>query len=84
MQRLPGKVAIVTGGASGIGAATVRRFAAEGARVVVAEIADENGERVAAAVRDAGGTAAFRHTDVTSLRGLTAALDVTGLPPFGS
>ncbi len=70
--RLAGKVAIVTGGASGIGAATVRRFAAEGAAVVVADIADENGERVAAGVRDAGGKALFRHTDVTALPELEA------------
>src|SRR4051812_3033139 len=48
MGRLDGKVAIVTGGASGIGAATVRRFAAEGARVVVADLDDAGGARVVA------------------------------------
>ena len=67
MGRLEGRVAIVTGGASGIGAATVRRFAAEGARVIVADLNDAAGERVAADVRAAGGTADFRHTDVTDL-----------------
>lgn len=72
MGRLTDKVAIVTGGASGIGAATVRRFAAEGAVVVIADIADEAGERVAAGVRAAGGQAVFRHTDVSRLPDLEA------------
>jgi NAD(P)-dependent dehydrogenase (short-subunit alcohol dehydrogenase family) len=45
--RLDGRVAVVTGGCSGIGLATVRRFAAEGARVVVADLDDERGEPVA-------------------------------------
>jgi NAD(P)-dependent dehydrogenase (short-subunit alcohol dehydrogenase family) len=70
--RLAGKVAIVTGGASGIGAATVRRFAAEGARVVVADIDEAGGPRVAADVQAAGGVADFRHTDVGSLAALEA------------
>src|SRR2546428_541575 len=72
MGRLTDKVAIVTGGASGIGAATVRRFAAEGARVVCADIADEAGERVVATVRDAGGEAAYRHADVGALAAVEA------------
>src|SRR5205823_5096293 len=67
MGRLAGKVAIVTGGASGIGAATVRRFAEEGARVVCADIADEAGERLTADVRDAGGEAAYCHADAGTL-----------------
>jgi len=69
MGRLEGKVAIVTGAASGIGAATARRFVAEGARVLVADIQDEAGEAVARAL---GGAAAYRHTDVTSLADLEA------------
>ena len=72
MTRLAGRVAIVTGGASGIGAATVRRFAAEGARVVVADIDDARGAEVAATVTAAGGTAVHRHTDVTVLADLEA------------
>jgi NAD(P)-dependent dehydrogenase (short-subunit alcohol dehydrogenase family) len=72
MGRLAGKVAIVTGAASGIGAATVRRFAAEGARVVIADLNDEGGRRVAADVRAAGGVADFRHTDVGVLADLEA------------
>ncbi|MFI6522982.1 3-oxoacyl-ACP reductase [Spirillospora sp. NPDC050679] len=61
MQRLEGRVAVVTGGASGIGLATARRFAQEGAVVVVADL-DEAGGKAAAA--EAGGL--FVRTDVTS------------------
>src|SRR6185369_15447383 len=71
MGRLYGKVAIVTGGASGIGAATVRRFVGEGARVVVADINDDAGEALA---RSLGASAAFRHTDVTTLAEVEAAV----------
>jgi NAD(P)-dependent dehydrogenase (short-subunit alcohol dehydrogenase family) len=60
-RRVEGKVAIVTGGASGIGAATVRLLAAEGARVVIADIDEAGAERVAA---EAGGEVAVRRTDV--------------------
>jgi NAD(P)-dependent dehydrogenase (short-subunit alcohol dehydrogenase family) len=74
MGRLDGKVAIVTGGASGIGAATLRRFAAEGARVVCADIDDGGGEEVAGAIRAAGGEAAFHHTDVAQLADLESAV----------
>src|SRR5436190_648288 len=71
MGRLDGKVAIVTGAASGIGAATARRFVAEGARVVIADLNDEAGTAVA---RSLGDAAIFRHTDVTSLGDLEAAV----------
>jgi len=72
MCKLTGKVAIVTGGASGIGAATLRRFAAEGAHVVCADIDDERGEEVVGAIRTEGGEAAYRHTDVAVLADLEA------------
>lgn len=66
MDRLKGKVAIVTGGASGIGAATSRIFATEGARgVVIADVQDELGRKLEAVVRKSGGEAAFMHLDVT-------------------
>src|SRR5689334_7986469 len=57
--RLDGKVTIVTGAASGFGEGIASRFAAEGARVVVNDINVRDGERVAAEIGAAGGTAAF-------------------------
>jgi NAD(P)-dependent dehydrogenase (short-subunit alcohol dehydrogenase family) len=59
--RIEGKVAVVTGGCSGIGLATVRRFAAEGAKVVIGDVDDANGSRIA---QELGG--AFVHCDVTN------------------
>jgi len=55
----------VTGGASGIGATTARRFAAEGAAVVIADIQTDKGEEVVGEIRARGGQAHFRRTDVT-------------------
>jgi meso-butanediol dehydrogenase / (S,S)-butanediol dehydrogenase / diacetyl reductase len=72
MGRLAGKVAIVTGGASGIGAATLRRFAAEGAAVVCADIDEDAGPRVVAEIVESGGQAAFGRTDVGVLADLEA------------
>lgn len=64
-MRLEGKVAIVSGGASGIGAATSRLFAAEGARVVIADVNDELGSALESDIRDDGGEAAYLKLDVT-------------------
>ena len=75
MGRLEGKVAIVTGGASGIGAATLRRFAAEGARVVCADRNDEAGERLAKEIAAQGGIAAHRHCDVSELAQVEAVVE---------
>ena len=69
MSSLSGHTAVVTGGASGIGLATARRFAAEGAEVVIADITDDAGEKAAA---DVGGR--FRHLDVSDLGSWTAFL----------
>lgn len=66
MNRLKGKVAIVTGGASGIGAATCQAFAAEGARgVVIADIQDELGRKLEATLKKGNGEVAYMHLDVT-------------------
>ena len=60
---LAGKVAVVTGGSSGIGLGTAQRFLAEGARVVIADVNRERGEEIA---KDLGADAAFKHTDVSA------------------
>jgi NAD(P)-dependent dehydrogenase (short-subunit alcohol dehydrogenase family) len=74
-MRLSGHVAIVTAGASGIGAATARRFAAEGADVVIADIDDANAAAVVAEINAAGaGKAVSLHCDVGSLEDLRAAI----------
>ncbi|MCC6443674.1 MAG: glucose 1-dehydrogenase [Armatimonadetes bacterium] len=62
MGQLERKAAIITGGASGIGAVTARLFAAEGADVVIADLQDEKGQRLAAAL---GSRAIYCHTDVS-------------------
>lgn len=64
MARFEGRVAIVTGGSSGIGRATVRQLAREGCAVVVADIQDDLGAEVVKEVVSAGGTATYVHLDV--------------------
>jgi NAD(P)-dependent dehydrogenase (short-subunit alcohol dehydrogenase family) len=66
MAALDGRVALITGGASGIGAACAQRLAAEGATVIVTDIQDELGHRVVADIAKAGGRARYFHHDVTS------------------
>jgi NAD(P)-dependent dehydrogenase (short-subunit alcohol dehydrogenase family) len=70
-MQLDGIAAIVTGGASGLGAATARELASRGARVVVADIADDKGKVVADSI---GG--AFAHVDVTSTEEIIAAVEL--------
>jgi cyclopentanol dehydrogenase len=63
-NRLPGKVAIITGGASGIGEETAHLFAAHGASVVLCDVQDDLGRSVAHEITDGGGVAEFRTLDV--------------------
>jgi NAD(P)-dependent dehydrogenase (short-subunit alcohol dehydrogenase family) len=65
MGRLDDKVALITGGASGMGKVASHLFAREGAKVVLTDVADEAGEAVAAAIRDGGAQAAYVHADVS-------------------
>jgi NAD(P)-dependent dehydrogenase (short-subunit alcohol dehydrogenase family) len=71
--RIEGKVAVVTGGASGIGEGTVRRFLAEGASVVIADLQRERGEALAA---ELGAATRFIATDVTREDDVAAAVDL--------
>ena len=82
-MRLEGKVAIVTGAASGMGAEEARLFAREGAKVVVADITDADGEAVARQIEDTGGEAMYVHTDVTDADSWQALVDLT-IERYGS
>ena len=71
-----GKVAIITGGGQGIGETYARRFAAQGASVVIAELNEEGGQRVADEICQAGNAAVFVQTDVSSESDAAAAASV--------
>ncbi len=66
MGRIEGKVALVTGGARGLGRATCLLLAKEGAGVAVTDIIDDKGEEVTKEINQSGGTAGYYHLDVTS------------------
>jgi NAD(P)-dependent dehydrogenase (short-subunit alcohol dehydrogenase family) len=74
-MRLEGKVAAITGAATGIGRACALAYAAEGAAVVVADIDVEQGRATAAAIEDAGGRSAFVEADVASSAACRAIVD---------
>ena len=74
MKNLSGKTVIVTGGAGGIGGATCRRFAAEGAKVAVFDMNEEAADKVANEINASGGTAAAFNCDITDRAQVDAAV----------
>lgn len=83
MDRLKGKVAAVTGGSVGIGAATVTRMAEEGAAVAILDRQDKEGEALATTLNDRGLKAAYWHCDVTGEQDVKRVLDEVAAT-FGS
>ena len=77
MGRVQNKVAIVTGGASGVGKADCLLLAREGAKVVVADIDEKNGQAVAQAIKDQGGDARFVKHDISSEASWDSIIKVT-------
>jgi NAD(P)-dependent dehydrogenase (short-subunit alcohol dehydrogenase family) len=74
-MRLANKLAAITGGAGGIGLAIAQRFAAEGAHVIMLDLLEENGEREARAIRDAGAEATFMRLDVADEAAVNAVVE---------
>jgi NAD(P)-dependent dehydrogenase (short-subunit alcohol dehydrogenase family) len=66
--RLDGKVALISGGARGQGAAEGKLFAREGAKIVLGDVLDTEGEQTAREIQAAGGSALYLHLDVTQER----------------
>jgi NAD(P)-dependent dehydrogenase (short-subunit alcohol dehydrogenase family) len=81
-KSLQGKVAVVTGAASGMGRAAAMAFAREGAKVVVADIATKGGEETVSLIRKAGGEAFFCKTDVTKASEVESMVN-TAVEKFG-
>ena len=75
MKEFDGKVALVTGGGSGIGRATAIAFAREGSKVVIGNRNVQRGEETVSMIRDSGGTASFRRTDVLVATEIEALVD---------
>src|SRR5665213_2673861 len=75
-MRLANKVAIISGAASGMGAATARRFAKEGAKVVIADQLEGEGKIVAGEITNAGGTAVYMPVNVAETVAQFGRLDI--------
>lgn len=82
MGRLDGKVALISGGARGQGAAEALLFAREGAKVVIGDLLDDEGKQVEAQIAELGGNATYVHLDVTSAADWDAAVQ-TALDRYG-
>ena len=82
MGRLDGKVALISGGARGQGAVEASMFCREGARVVLGDVLDDEGRRVEAEIRAAGGDATYVHLNVTSESDWRAAV-TTAVQQYG-
>src|SRR3546814_8578972 len=78
MGRLSGKIAMITGAASGIGRACAIRMAADGALVTIADINMEGGAQVVAEIANAGGKADTVHCDITTEESIKAAIEGVG------
>ena len=76
-MRLKGKVAIVTGGAHGMGASECKLFASEGAQVTIADLREEDGRKIEAEISETGGEAMFVQMDVTSEQDWTRTISQT-------
>src|SRR5262245_16768507 len=81
--RLRGKIAVITGGAGGIGEATARMFAREGAAVAIMDIRGESVRKIAADIVAQGGRAEAYEADVTSEESIAAAI-ASGARAFGA
>src|SRR5678816_2861606 len=77
MGKLEGKVALISGGARGQGAAEAHAFTREGARVVFGDVRDDEGKKVEAAIRAAGGEAVYVHLDVANEADWRSAVQLT-------
>ena len=82
-MRLEGKVALISGGARGMGAAEARLFAREGARVAVGDLLEEEGARLESEIAEAGGDCIFIRLDVTSEESWGNAVEKTTLSRYG-
>ncbi|MEE2881208.1 MAG: SDR family NAD(P)-dependent oxidoreductase, partial [Chloroflexota bacterium] len=76
-MRLDNKVALISGGARGMGAAEARLFAQEASKVVIADVLDSDGKRLEAEINETGGQSRFIHLDVTDQQQWSSAIDET-------